>query len=121
STSKILNRRIRKKRVYDVLSNRWHPLTTLFPYTTLFRSPGGRTLARGRAVDAAHARPARGLWLVARARRARACRPRGARGRHARSEEHTSELQSRENIVCRLLHEKKKVNHLNHSHKDDSN
>src|SRR6266511_5468558 len=60
------------------------PRSTLFPYTTLFRSrPRGR-------------RPA-GLPPRARSRRWR-----------GRSEEHTSELQSRENLVCRLLLEKKK-------------
>src|SRR3712207_6975207 len=75
------------------------PRSTLFPYTTLFRSPG-----RG----ARSGRPAR-------PRPAGAPRPsappaaRGA-GRTARrrSEEHTSELQSRQYLVCRLLLEKKK-------------
>src|SRR5260370_22189330 len=64
------------------------PRSTLFPYTTLFRSPprwwrsnpGGGTLA----IDLVHPKPA---W---------------------RSEEHTSELQSHLNLVCRLLLEKKK-------------
>src|SRR5215475_3926579 len=60
------------------------PRSTLFPYTTLFRSRG----------DAR--RDVRHLWPAVRA----------VRG--ARSEEHTSELQSRENLVCRLLLEKKK-------------
>src|SRR5256885_12953112 len=67
------------------------PRSTLFPYTTLFRSP-----AR------AAARPRRG--------RIRPAPPPGRRGwRPAwrRSEEHTSELQSPCNIVCRLLLEKK--------------
>src|SRR5215475_15235354 len=58
------------------------PRSTLFPYTTLFRS----TAARSRCSP-----------------RCAACRP-----RCGRSEEHTSELQSRENLVCRLLLEKKK-------------
>src|SRR3982750_4933718 len=61
------------------------PRSTLFPYTTLFRSAVGR-------------RPA-GLGLHLH----------GARGRAVgRSEEHTSELQSRSDLVCRLLLEKKK-------------
>src|SRR2546430_9930228 len=74
------------------------PRSTLFPYTTLFRSdwsspcswsngrePGARTLNRRRvAVNAL---------------------------RTARSEEHTSELQSQSNLVCRLLLEKKKYEH----------
>src|SRR2546430_16823602 len=71
------------------------PRSTLFPYTTLFRSGGGS--AEGGAVDrhvrgfqAAYAR--RGIEL------------------ELRSEEHTSELQSQSNLVCRLLLEKKKKN-----------
>src|SRR5438046_4762155 len=64
------------------------PRSTLFPYTTLFRSVRG---VQGRDEDA----------------RRRADRHRGAGGRH-RSEEHTSELQSLTNLVCRLLLEKKK-------------
>src|SRR5438045_9212744 len=62
------------------------PRSTLFPYTTLFRSPGDRTRAR--------TQPARGA--------------RSARLRRGRSEEHTSELQSLRHLVCRLLLEKKK-------------
>src|SRR5256886_13505125 len=63
------------------------PRSTLFPYTTLFRSREGDLLS----VDV-------GVWLD---------------GLHAdsaatRSEEHTSELQSQSNLVCRLLLEKKK-------------
>src|SRR5438270_9371193 len=63
------------------------PRSTLFPYTTLFRSV--RTWSRGK-------------W---------SCRrkwSRGSRQRLLRSEEHTSELQSQSNLVCRLLLEKKK-------------
>src|SRR6266700_4918902 len=60
------------------------PRSTLFPYTTLFRSPVRRVAHRV------------GIG--------------GHQGRrHRRSEEHTSELQSRENLVCRLLLEKKKI------------
>src|SRR2546426_8396592 len=81
------------------------PRSTLFPYTTLFRSHGGRSLSLGGA-------PADGGG-----RRVRHRAPRGApNGRDARaaadqalrSEEHTSELQSPCNLVCRLLLEKKK-------------
>src|SRR2546422_1322959 len=61
------------------------PRSTLFPYTTLFRSPAGGPRARFGAAD-------------------RLAHP-GPRGR---SEEHTSELQSRLHLVCRLLLEKKK-------------
>src|SRR5256885_13098493 len=95
------------------------PRSTLFPYTTLFRSPsawgcvagprpdlrfpagrGGRedpTLARG-----SRRRSGRGLHP----RRVRRARP--IRIQHLRSEEHTSELQSPCNLVCRLLLEKQK-------------
>src|SRR3989442_6245996 len=86
------------------------PRSTLFPYTTLFRSsalhreeegprhePGARTCGRqhrdqdstGRGHD----------------------RRGGGHPRCCRSEEHTSELQSRPHLVCRLLLEKKKKNH----------
>src|SRR5438034_2904158 len=95
------------------------PRSTLFPYTTLFRSPGGAH--RGRAPPGG-----RGADRVA----VRADRPAVRRGvrlqcgsvvaQHggraeppavlARSEEHTSELQSHSDLVCRLLLEKKKKN-----------
>src|SRR5436309_15651689 len=73
------------------------PRSTLFPYTTLFRS-GPFALRRSPSA------------------RRRVRRGPSARGR-TRSEEHTSELQSRENLVCRLLLEKKKkrskfINHV---------
>src|SRR2546427_5994427 len=96
------------------------PRSTLFPYTTLFRSParlgrarpdlrrqrpsrvlrGGRANVR-RVPDPAYhlarsrARLRRGRWVV-------------------RSEEHTSELQSQSNLVCRLLLEKKKKTKIWH-------
>src|SRR5690242_21330709 len=73
------------------------PRSTLFPYTTLFRSCT-------RAPDGAAAAALRGLPRRC-PRRLRGC---GARVR--RSEEHTSELQSHVNLVCRLLLEKKKNN-----------
>src|SRR2546429_5898164 len=71
------------------------PRSTLFPYTTLFRS-----LSRGRTNE--HRRAERSLRLDP--AQARLRDRRGAR----RSEEHTSELQSRLHLVCRLLLEKKK-------------
>src|SRR3989442_10997507 len=70
------------------------PRSTLFPYTTLFRSPSSfrsrleRTRLRLRsAIPSSSSRP---------------------RAAESRSEEHTSELQSRPHLVCRLLLEKKK-------------
>src|SRR3712207_9000040 len=85
------------------------PRSTLFPYTTLFRSGPGplehlqQDVGRLGAVDAVlpvddeerHAADAQRLRL----------------GLVGRSEEHTSELQSRQYLVCRLLLEKKKTRH----------
>src|SRR2546430_12470869 len=77
------------------------PRSTLFPYTTLFRSvgPHGTPGAGGACAPTARmsARAPHGRSRVSR---------RAARQR--RSEEHTSELQSQSNLVCRLLLEKKK-------------
>src|SRR5258707_3494589 len=71
------------------------PRSTLFPYTTLFRSDAARAVRRD------HARLIRG------ARRTRSPAV-ASRLASVRSEEHTSELQSRQYLVCRLLLEKKK-------------
>src|SRR5216683_5236247 len=68
------------------------PRSTLFPYTTLFRSRAPRRSRDGRLHG--H-RPGHDAALLPRS---------------ARSEEHTSELQSRSDLVCRLLLEKKKKN-----------
>src|SRR3712207_8413610 len=82
------------------------PRSTLFPYTTLFRSHGAR--AAGRPPG----RRRRGRVRARRGGVRDARGPQGLRGFHAarRSEEHTSELQSRQYLVCRLLLEKKKTN-----------
>src|SRR3712207_7161253 len=81
------------------------PRSTLFPYTTLFRSEGDLRRGDGAGPRAAHRQPARAD--VPRADRHEA-RHRAAEAGHHRSEEHTSELQSRQYLVCRLLLEKKK-------------
>src|SRR3712207_7294049 len=88
------------------------PRSTLFPYTTLFRSDGA---ARPRAAGRAGGEAGAGRGAGAEARRHAATRllgleavPPGQRDRRLRSEEHTSELQSRQYLVCRLLLEKKK-------------
>src|SRR5436190_7902250 len=78
------------------------PRSTLFPYTTLFRS-SQRSGPPSRAPAASD--PA--LWFPTRACRC-AHRLRTSCCRCARSEEHTSELQSHSDLVCRLLLEKKK-------------
>src|SRR2546430_5417520 len=78
------------------------PRSTLFPYTTLFRSsPVGcsSTACRKRGRNAMACWPSRSSSV----------------GGSRRSEEHTSELQSQSNLVCRLLLEKKKTNN---SHED---
>src|SRR3712207_7451841 len=76
------------------------PRSTLFPYTTLFRSASvAATVAAGaaRASEAARAAAAAAALRSSR-----------------RSEEHTSELQSRQYLVCRLLLEKKKIDSIPH-------
>src|SRR3712207_7480432 len=80
------------------------PRSTLFPYTTLFRSRSG--LRAGRPGGLGGAAPG-GHRRVLRPAAGGGAR-RGRRGPRLRSEEHTSELQSRQYLVCRLLLEKKK-------------
>src|SRR3712207_8233438 len=93
---------------FFLLMIRRPPRSTLFPYTTLFRSRGPRRPARRGPPDPRR-EPAgahrRGVLLGARA--ARVGRPPPRRRPRSRSEEHTSELQSRQYLVCRLLLEKK--------------
>src|SRR2546426_4428316 len=84
--------------VFFFLMIRRPPRSTLFPYTTLFRSRARWPPRRTPAARRARASPRR--TRQARRRRADA----------GRSEEHTSELQSPCNLVCRLLLEKKKNN-----------
>src|SRR5437588_4578795 len=71
------------------LAVRRPPISTLFPYTTLFRSASARRCALPRQSQTGEYRS-------------------GCRRRSLRSEEHTSELQSHSDLVCRLLLEKKK-------------
>src|SRR3712207_8448512 len=79
------------------------PRSTLFPYTTLFRSRGG---AGAGVLGGAGRRGGGQAGLNGRAR-AEQFQERLLEGRlHHRSEEHTSELQSRQYLVCRLLLEK---------------
>src|SRR2546430_12717809 len=100
--------RITSGKVFFFKMMRRPPRSTLFPYTTLFRS---------------RARPRRGHSPPERGDRRRAgphrldhlrAHPRGHRSdARQRSEEHTSELQSQSNLVCRLLLEKKKTKRNN--------
>src|SRR2546430_12391614 len=78
------------------------PRSTLFPYTTLFRS----LTAAGH-----HVRPWPGAARIGLAREAERSLGELVAQHLGRSEEHTSELQSQSNIVCRLLLEKKKNNY----------
>src|SRR2546430_11784625 len=96
------------------------PRSTLFPYTTLFRSDRGIDLrknpgraqarAPGRLLDRDLVRTPAGQHLVAVGRDL--ARDVEEPAVVVRSEEHTSELQSQSNLVCRLLLEKKKSTHL---------
>src|SRR2546427_8561270 len=82
------------------------PRSTLFPYTTLFRSPSsssGRGARRRWCSDSS--------WLM---ESRRGCADQSSKP--PRSEEHTSELQSQSNLVCRLLLEKKKKKKTNTNH-----
>src|SRR5690606_40967631 len=86
------------------------PSSTLFPYTTLFRSYGACRGDHGAGAPGAHGRlGASGARGDRSGKRVRAARVRAASRGHPidRSEEHTSELQSREKLVCRLLLEHK--------------
>src|SRR3712207_8422982 len=88
------------------------PRSTLFPYTTLFRSD----LLRGRArpdQNSAHSRRVTASWEQGQRQGGLPLR-RGTTGVEPRSEEHTSELQSRQYLVCRLLLEKKKKIQYSH-------
>src|SRR3712207_9117736 len=92
------------KYMFFFLMIRRPPRSTLFPYTTLFRSrgiPPDRFRPLGRVLRNGHP-PDRSMG--------RCCRDVTARSRSLyRSEEHTSELQSRQYLVCRLLLEKKNI------------
>src|SRR5438132_8879969 len=79
------------------------PRSTLFPYTTLFRSGPGPSEGRRRPAGTGRHEPGR-EW----ARRHGGRRDADGHGVAPRSEEHTSELQSHSDLVCRLLLEKKK-------------
>src|SRR2546426_5630233 len=84
------------------------PRSTLFPYTTLFRSEEADRQVRDDHVDVAPAGGERCGEGDHREREQRRHEGHGRRQQEQRSEEHTSELQSPCNLVCRLLLEKKK-------------
>src|SRR2546425_7138593 len=87
------------------------PRSTLFPYTTLFRSRAGRSERQGPRLIARHV--AVGVEDLRRGDGHQGAERLFARIRVLRSEEHTSELQSLAYLVCRLLLEKKKQKQKN--------
>src|SRR3712207_8754368 len=87
------------------------PRSTLFPYTTLFRSP---LPGAGQPEEANQPRRRDRVGQSRRGPERRRIRGPAAEVRRGRSEEHTSELQSRQYLVCRLLLEKKKKKSLTH-------
>src|SRR2546430_12676399 len=97
------------------------PRSTLFPYTTLFRSASPKPYARLAAVGSLRMR------TTSKPASSPASRVALRWASEKRSEEHTSELQSQSNLVCRLLLEKKKKKHTrttvpaNKSHVSDAN
>src|SRR3712207_8516563 len=84
------------------------PRSTLFPYTTLFRSPAHEPFFGLRGQDSSNATPRRAGQTNQQVGPAMLISGQYVPGR--RSEEHTSELQSRQYLVCRLLLEKKIIN-----------
>src|SRR5437016_11549294 len=97
-----------------LLSVRRPPRFTLFPYTTLFRSGavhGLQQVADARRAHAGRERQRAGPLL----RRATLRELEGMQPGAARSEEHTSELQSLTNLVCRLLPGKKNLVHVTYT------
>src|SRR2546430_12252849 len=91
--------------VFFFLMIRRPPRSPLFPYPTLFRSPGGRRARPERRRARCDVRAATALLR-------RRYRPSARLWLRRRSEEHTSELQSQSNLVCRLLLEKKKKSNV---------
>src|SRR5690606_41304562 len=98
-----------------VIRLRRPPRSTLFPYTTLFRSAGSPTSpGAGAGASGARSRKARTRRPGTGRSPGSPCPSSGGIFRKPRSEEHTSELQSRENLVCRLLLEKKSSKRIEH-------
>src|SRR3712207_8166122 len=91
------------------------PRSALFPYTTLFRSEAGRSRAKSRHDEEPHHRRSPVVREAPSSQKPPSSEKPGvlgpATGRRVddRSEEHTSELKSRQYLVCRLLLEKKKT------------
>src|SRR5699024_11843079 len=99
----------------SVFTIRPHPSSTLFPYTTLFRSRCRSRSAQGRSRPSPFPRPRARLPLLVGPASHRSSDG-GPSAGVDRSEEHTSELQSRFDLVCRLLLEKKKEDKTTTTH-----
>src|SRR5256886_11197022 len=100
--------------IFFFLMIRRPPRSTLFPYTTLFRSYRGREILGNRGADTIvdPSNPTRAIDDPTRSNLTLLYSPKGDYtddDARLRSEEHTSELQSQSNLVCRLLLEKKKT------------
>src|SRR3989442_4984799 len=87
------------------------PRSTLFPYTTLFRSPYNNLAV----LNAAEGQERKASEVLEQAIRTNPSYATAHENLGDRSEEHTSELQSRPHLVCRLLREKKKKRGTSHS------
>src|SRR2546430_9527632 len=95
------------------------PRSTLFPYTTLFRSVGVSTIIQLGIKTAQPFLSKYGTVSVGSIKQ-KPFEPQLTNAGDARSEEHTSELQSQSNLVCRLLLEKKKTSHDDYPQYDTS-
>src|SRR3712207_8053378 len=99
--------------IFFFLMIRRPPRSTLFPYTTLFRSELALLASLGSSPVRVHRRPKVAVVVTGDELVAPEARPEPGQIRDSnRSEEHTSELQSRQYLVCRLLLEKKKQVHM---------
>src|SRR2546421_9129642 len=96
------------------------PRSTLFPYTTLFRSQikDEKTYRKLRKHGETKEKSARIANASAGTSRRKVAAKGGQDGSYERSEEHTSELQSQSDLVCRLLLEKKKTHNAQHTPHD---
>src|SRR3712207_8106998 len=83
------------------------PRSTLFPYTTLFRSFANDALVAVNFLRTVKGIDRHKIGLLGHSEGGAAAAIAASRSKHVRSEEHTSELQSRQYLVCRLLLEKK--------------
>src|SRR5688572_32342051 len=108
--SKVIQFMFKKTYMYYFLMKRKPTRATLFPYTTLFRSTRRRDCLHQTPIEA---QPPPGRRCEVSSNHV------GRQHWGGRSEEHTSELQSQSNLVCRLLLEKKKIKFLFKNNKNN--